>query len=143
MADSKPLDREREGEGELVAVVALELVDPEGERPADLREESQARALVQTAVEPEHAKARAVVQRGVLKGPPARTRPARPCSGVAGAVGSGPPAGGGGAAAGAGGRRKGGPLLGLRAPPPQGALEGGPTPRAPRRPAGVHRLLSC
>src|SRR5262249_8279809 len=40
------------------------------ERQAELGQEREAGALVQPAIQPQHPEARAVVERGVLKGPP-------------------------------------------------------------------------
>src|SRR5206468_8433846 len=53
-------------------VVALELADPKGQRPTQLAQEGQARALVMPAIESQDAKPRAVIERGVLKGPAPR-----------------------------------------------------------------------
>src|SRR5437879_4408659 len=72
MANPQCLHRQGEGKGELLPVIALQLADAEGKRPADLRQEHEARALVQPAIQPQDAKARAIIQRGVLERPAAR-----------------------------------------------------------------------
>jgi hypothetical protein len=70
--DPQGLHGQRECEGELLPVVALQLPDPEEKCPAELGQEGEARALVQSAIEAQDAKARAVIQRGVLEGPAPR-----------------------------------------------------------------------
>src|SRR5262249_12178815 len=69
MFNPERLDREHKGKRELASVVTLQLPDPEGERPAELGQEREAGALVQPAIQPQDPEARAVVERGVLKGP--------------------------------------------------------------------------
>jgi hypothetical protein len=53
-------------------VVALQPREGERERPPELGEEGEARAVMQTPVELQDPKARTVVQGGVLKRPAAR-----------------------------------------------------------------------
>src|SRR5215475_6672000 len=72
MADPQRLHGERKGKRELLPVVALQLPDSEGEPPAELGQEGETRTLVQPPIEPQDPKARAVIERGVLEGPPAR-----------------------------------------------------------------------
>jgi hypothetical protein len=52
MPDAGLLDGEREGQGELGAIVTLQAADGEREGPAQLAEEIEARALVELAIEP-------------------------------------------------------------------------------------------
>jgi hypothetical protein len=70
--DPGGFDPEDKGEGELLPVIALQPLDGEREGPPELGEEGEARAVMQTPVEPQDAKARAVVQGRVLKRPAAR-----------------------------------------------------------------------
>src|SRR5437899_7932316 len=56
-------------EGKLAPVVALQLADPERQRPRELAEERQARVLVKASVEAQHPEAGAVIERRVLKRP--------------------------------------------------------------------------
>jgi hypothetical protein len=53
-------------------VITLQPLDRKREGTPQLREEREARAMVQTAIEPQHAEARTVVQGGVLECPPPR-----------------------------------------------------------------------
>src|SRR5262249_55666664 len=46
--------------------------ESEGEPPAELGQEGETRTLVQPPIEPQDPEARAVIERGVLEGPPAR-----------------------------------------------------------------------
>jgi len=71
MPDPSGFDPQHKGEGEFLPVVTLQPLDREGEGPMDLREEREARAVMQPPVEPQHAEARIVVQGGVLKRPAA------------------------------------------------------------------------
>jgi hypothetical protein len=70
--DPGGFDPEDKGEGELLPVIALQPLDGEREGPPELGEDGVGRALMQTPVEPQDAKARAVVQGRVLKRPAAR-----------------------------------------------------------------------
>src|SRR5205823_11309518 len=72
MPDAGRFDRKHEVEGKLSAVIALQLADPEGERPLELDQERQAGALVKPSVEAQDPKARAVVQGRVLERPASR-----------------------------------------------------------------------
>lgn len=66
MANASGFDREFERERELGAVVALQLLGRKRKGVPELAEEGEARVLIQARAEPEHAQARAVVQRRVL-----------------------------------------------------------------------------
>ena len=66
--DPGGFDPEHEGEGELLPVVTRQPLDGEREGPPDLREEGEARALVQPPVKPQHAEARTIVYGSELKG---------------------------------------------------------------------------
>ena len=72
VADPGGLDPEHEGKRELLPMVALHSFDGERKGPLELSEEREARAVMQTSVQPQDAEARAVVQGGVLKRPTAR-----------------------------------------------------------------------
>src|SRR5215469_7925551 len=56
----------------LLPAVTLQPLDGEGERPLELGEEGEARAVMQPQVEPQDPEARTVVQGSVLKRPAAR-----------------------------------------------------------------------
>src|SRR5436309_8175145 len=72
MPDAGRFDRKDEIERKLSAVVALQLADPEGERPLELDQERQAGALMKAWVEAQHPKASPVVQGRVLERPASR-----------------------------------------------------------------------
>src|SRR5881628_3553412 len=73
MPDAGRFDRKDEIERKLSAVVALQLADPEGERPLELDQERQAGALMKPWVEAQDPKASAVVQGRVLDRPASRS----------------------------------------------------------------------
>src|SRR5437867_1846538 len=72
MPDAGRFDRKDEIERKLSAVVALQLADPEGERPLELDQERQAGALMKPWVEAQDPKASAVVQGRVPERPASR-----------------------------------------------------------------------
>jgi hypothetical protein len=67
MPDACRLHRQRELQGELGPVIALQLPDRKRHRGPELLEERQARSMIQMTIKPQDAKTRAVVQCRVLK----------------------------------------------------------------------------
>jgi hypothetical protein len=59
-------DGQPEGEGELGAVIGLDLLDRKGQSPAEFREKLQTGARVELGVEAEHPVPGAIVTGGVL-----------------------------------------------------------------------------
>jgi hypothetical protein len=57
MPDPSGFDPQHKGEGEFLPVVTLQPLDGEREGPVELREEREARAVMQPPVEPQHAEA--------------------------------------------------------------------------------------
>ena len=65
------LDGKGEGKGELLAPVAVQSADPDGEGAADLGEKRRAGLLAEPRIEAENAQPRAIVDGGVLISPAA------------------------------------------------------------------------
>ena len=67
VADAGRLYRQRKLEREFAAVIALDPSDRKRHRRAELAEERQAGSMIQVLIQPEHAEACAIVERGVLE----------------------------------------------------------------------------